>query len=85
MSQTQPDGRVMRCYKCELTDEGVECQAFRSEEGELFTLIGDLAGYKNGDRVVVCGTIAEISFCMQGTTLVVSYIGKKAPKAKRST
>jgi hypothetical protein len=33
MSQTQPDGRVMRCYKGELTDEGVECQAFRSEEG----------------------------------------------------
>jgi hypothetical protein len=52
---------------------------------ELFTLIGDLAGYKNGDRVVVCGTIAEISFCMQGTTLVVSYIGKKAPEARRST
>ena len=85
MSQTQPDGRVMRCYKGELTDEGVECQAFRSEEGELFTLIGDLAGYKNGDKVVVCGTIAEISFCQQGTTLVVSYNGKKAPKAKRST
>ena len=82
MSQTQPDGRVMRCYKGELTDEGVECQAFRSEEGELFTLIGDLAGYKNGDKVVVCGTIAEISFCMQGTTLVISYIGKKTPKAK---
>ena len=82
MSQTQPDGRLMRCYKGELTDEGVECQAFRSEEGELFTLIGDLAGYKNGDRVVVCGTIAEISFCMQGTTLVISYIGKKTPKAK---
>ena len=85
MSQTQPDPRLMKCYKGELTDEGVECQAFRSEEGELFTLIGDLEGYKNGDKVVVCGTIADISFCMQGTTLVVSYIGKKAPKAKRST
>ncbi len=85
MSQAQPDGRVMRCYKGELTDEGVECQAFRSDAGELFTLVGDLAGYKNGDKVVVCGTIAEISFCMQGTTLVVSYIGKKAPRARRST
>ena len=85
MSQTQPDGRVMRCYKGQLTDEGVECQAFRADNGELFTLIGDLAGYENGDKVVVCGTIAEISFCMQGTTLVVSYIGKKVPKARRGT
>jgi hypothetical protein len=85
MSQTQPDGRVMRCYKGQLTDEGVECQAFRSDDGELFTLVGGLDGYKDGDKVVVCGTIAEISFCMQGTTLVVSYIGKKVPKAKRST
>ena len=85
MSQTQPDGRVMRCYKGELTAEGVECQAFRSDTGELFTLIGDLEGYGNGDKVVVCGTVAEISFCMQGTTLVISYIGKKPPKARRST
>ena len=84
MSQTQPDGRVMRCYKGELTDEGVECQAFRSEDGELFTLIGDLEGYGNGDKVVVCGTIAEISPCMQGTTMVISYIGKRMPKARRS-
>lgn len=81
-----PDVRLMRCYKGILTDEGVECQAFRSEEDELFTLIGDLEGYGVGDQVVVCGTIAEISFCMQGTTLVISYIGKKPPKAlKRST
>lgn len=84
MSQTQPGGRLMRCYKGELTDEGVECQAFRSEDGELFTLIGDLEGYGTGDKVVVCGTVAEISFCMQGTTLVVSYIGKKVPKARRA-
>jgi len=45
--------------------EGVECQAFRSEDGELFTLIGDLEGYGNRDKVVVCGTVAEISFCMR--------------------
>ena len=67
-----------------LTDEGVECQAFRSDEGELFTLLGDLGGFSDGDNVVVCGTIAEISPCMQGTTLVISYIGKKPPRAKKS-
>ncbi|HEX6625455.1 MAG TPA: hypothetical protein VF064_17200 [Pyrinomonadaceae bacterium] len=84
MSSTPTDGRFMRCYKGVLTDEGVECQAFRSEDGELFTLLGDLGGFSDGDKVVVCGTIAEISPCMQGTTLVISFIGKKAPRAKKS-
>jgi len=85
MSSNPTDGRFMRCYAGVLTDEGVECQAFRSNEGELFTLLGDLGGFSVGDKVVVCGTIAEISPCMQGTTLVISYIGKKAPKAKPRT
>jgi hypothetical protein len=86
MSAPPSEGRFMRCYKGVLTDEGVECQAFRSEDNELFTLIGNLEGYGVGDQVVVCGTIAEISPCMQGTTLVISYIGKKLPKAlKQST
>jgi hypothetical protein len=85
MSTAQPDGRLMRCYRGVLTDEGVECQAFRSEDNELFTLIGDLEGYGVGDKVVVCGTIAEISFCMQGTTLVISYIGKKPPRATKGS
>jgi len=85
MSKDQLDVRLMRCYKGVLTDEGVECQAFRSEDGDLFTLIGDLEGFTNGDKVVVCGTIAEISFCMQGTTLVISYIGKKPPRALKGS
>jgi hypothetical protein len=68
------------CLKGKLTDEGVECQAFRSISGELFTLVGNLNGFHNGDEVVVCGTIAGVSFCMQGTTINVSWIGKEAPK-----
>ena len=65
-----------------LTDEGIECQAFRSLDGDLYTLVGNLNGYKNGDEVVVCGTIAGLSFCMQGTTINVSWIGKEPPRAK---
>ena len=68
------------CVKGTLTDEGVECQAFRGADGELYTLIGDLKEFQNGDEVVVCGTIAGVSFCMQGTTINVSWIGTKAPK-----
>jgi hypothetical protein len=73
------------CVKGRLTDEGVECQALRSTEGELYTLVGNLGDFTNGDEVVVCGTIAEISFCMQGTTINVSWIGKEVPRARKST
>jgi hypothetical protein len=73
------------CVKGKLTDEGVECQAFRSTADELFTLVGDLNGFQNGDEVVVCGTIAEISFCMQGTTINVTWIGKEAPRAVKGS
>ena len=59
-----------------LTDEGVECQAFRTDAGELYTLVGDLRGFQVGDRVCVAGTIAEFSFCQQGLTIVVIWIGK---------
>ena len=70
------------CVKGTLTDEGVECQALRAIDGEVYTVVGDLNGFQNGDEVVVCGTIANISFCMQGTTINVSWIGKEPPKAK---
>lgn len=62
-----------------LTDEGVECQAMR-EDGtkELYTLVprDKLTGFKNGDHVKVKGTIQEVSFCMQGTTIGISEISK---------
>lgn len=55
-----------------LTDEGVECPAFRADDGTLYTLNGvateDLAGR---DRVRIRGRIAEAGFCMQGTPLIV--------------
>ncbi len=59
-----------------LTDEGVECQALRTDAGELYTLVGDLKGFQVGDQVCVAGTIAESSICQQGLTIVVSWIGK---------
>jgi hypothetical protein len=69
------------CVRGKLTDEGVECQALRGMDGQLYTLLGDLNGFKNGDEVIVCGNIAEISFCMQGTTIIVTWIGTEASKA----
>jgi len=57
-----------------LTDEGVECQAMRSRNGILYTLSGNLRGFKAGDRVRVVGRVAEMSTCMQGTTLALESI-----------
>lgn len=57
-----------------LTNEGAECQAMRGDDEKLYTLTGDLKGFRTGDRVKVTGSIAEVSTCMQGTTLVVEKI-----------
>lgn len=57
-----------------LTGEGVECQALRTAEGELYTLTGDLGGFGVGDEVEVAGRVARFSICMQGTTLTVESI-----------
>ena len=57
-----------------LTDEGVECQALRSDDGQLYTLVGDLGGLKPDARVRASGQRLEISHCQQGTTIRVSSI-----------
>ena len=74
------NGAKTLCLKGVLTDEGVECQAFRTESDKLFTLVGDLKEFKTGDKVVVCGVSADRSFCMQGTTMIVSWIDKAPPR-----
>ena len=62
-----------------LTDEGIECRAMREEATDkLYTLTpaSKLSGFKNGERVTVIGTIAQVSFCMQGTTLSVQSVSR---------
>jgi hypothetical protein len=57
-----------------LTDEGVECRALRGRDGRLYTLAGDTGRFQTGDVVTVRGTVAEMSFCQQGTTIDVRSI-----------
>jgi len=57
-----------------LTREGIECQALRTDKGELFTLVGNLQGFGPGQRVRVTGQRMEVSTCQQGTTVRVNKI-----------
>jgi hypothetical protein len=58
-----------------LTGEGVECPAMRGDDGRLYTLAGNIGPFRPGDRVQVLGRPAQVSFCMQGTTIEVQAIG----------
>lgn len=66
---TRPDGTLSRTGQ--VTDEGVECLAFRDGDGYLYTLVGDTDGLQPGDEVVVDARYVEVSICQQGTTLQV--------------
>lgn len=57
-----------------LTDEGAECQALRGDDGQLYTLLGDLKGVTMGARVCVSGERLEVSACQQGITIRVAAI-----------
>ncbi len=57
-----------------LTGEGVECQALRTANGQLYTLTGELGGFKTGDKVRVKGEVAQVSTCQQGITIAVEKI-----------
>ncbi len=58
----------------ELVAGGVECQRFQSTDGKLYTLTGNLQGFRTGDRVEITGALAQASHCMQDTTIQVDAI-----------
>ena len=57
-----------------LTTEGVECRTLRGSDGKLYTLTGDLKGFKPGDEVCITARPVEVSYCMQGITVAVVSI-----------
>jgi hypothetical protein len=67
------DGQLL--LEGELTDEGVECQAFRSDDGELYTLTGDTGDFTTGERVRIVATPVDVSTCQQGQTVEIVEIG----------
>ena len=73
-AQDAPAFGATVCVEGKLTGEGVECQALRTDDGKLYTLVGDLGEFRPGDEVSVCGAIPAFSVCMQGTTIAVKRI-----------
>jgi hypothetical protein len=64
-----------------LTDEGVECQALRGDDGQLYTLLGgELSGLPVETRVRVIGERLEFSSCQQGITIRVRSITPADPR-----
>jgi hypothetical protein len=57
-----------------LTNEGVTCPALRGDDGELYTIAGDIGELQPGQRVRVTGEVAEMSICMQGITIALGDI-----------
>jgi len=58
-----------------LTNEGQQCPTLRTSSGHLYTLTGDLHGFKPRDRVCVVPDYADMTYCLQGTTAHVDWIG----------
>ena len=64
-----------------LTNEGVECQALRGDDGQLYTLLGgELGGLPVDARVRVIGERLEFSSCQQGITIRVQSITPADPR-----
>ena len=58
-----------------VTAEGVECPAVRTADNKLYTIAtSDRSKLQPGTRVRITGTIAEMSFCQQGTTISATTI-----------
>ena len=55
--------------------EGVECPAVRGDDGKLYTIAGtDRDKLVPGTKVRITGSVAEVSTCMQGTTINATKI-----------
>lgn len=65
-------------------DGGVDCQGMRDTQGRLWSLTGgDLARFRAGERVLVRGTVPDVSVCVRGTALQVDHIERIPTMSRR--
>lgn len=69
---TRPDGILQRTGR--VSDEGVECLAFRDSDGYPYTLVGGTDGLVPGEDATVQGRYVEVARCGQGTTIEVTRV-----------
>lgn len=70
-------GESEKTFTGKYVSGGVECQLFQGDDGQTYTLVGSaVTNFEDGDSVRLEASVADASFCMQGTTLVVSKIEK---------
>ena len=68
------------CLRGQLAASQGDCQTLRADNGDSYSLVGNLEGLKVGDRVYAAGTIADESFCGTNRTVVLTWISKLPPK-----
>ncbi len=68
------DGTVERDGRITNSVGGCTAPTLLTDEGVLYTLVGDLRGFGAGDRVWVEGGIAASTLCPQGATIEVLRI-----------
>jgi LysM repeat protein len=56
--------------------DGAECPILRTDEGEVYSLVGNLQDFGSGDRVRIIGRTVEVSICSRGTTVEVRRIAE---------
>lgn len=55
-------------------DEDVDCRLLRADGGKIYSLSERLPRLRNGARVCVHGTIAEVSECLRGPNIEVNRV-----------
>jgi hypothetical protein len=58
-----------------LTREGYSCQALRDDNGELYMLVGNTFGLRNGDHARVTGRVVDGGYCnWEGTAFEITDV-----------
>ena len=53
---------------------GVECPAMMGDDGQLYSLMGNIEGFRIGQHVLVTGERQALSYCRRGTAIKIDSI-----------
>ncbi len=76
VTRRRDDDRDERIDVTGVLRDGPECPILRTDDGDVYSLVGDLQDFGTGDHVRIVGRLVEVSICMRGTTVQVRRIGE---------